>query len=82
VDAPLTPLLELEVFDGVGHVDAVAIDIGCGECLSNNRPAGPTNGSPALSSWSPGCSPTIISHALVEPDPKTVWVALRYRSQR
>src|SRR6266540_3291725 len=30
---------------------------------SNTRPAGPTNGLPARSSWSPGCSPTNIASA-------------------
>src|SRR5437588_7775569 len=45
------------------------------------RPAGPTNGCPALSSWSPGCSPTSIMAAGTGPSPNTVRVALRQRSQ-
>src|SRR4051794_17475802 len=44
-------------------------------------PAGPTNGSPARSSRSPGCSPTSITRAEVGPDPKTVWVPDRHRAQ-
>ena len=42
---------------------------------SRSLPAGPTNGSPALSSWSPGCSPTTISGASSGPLPATPWVA-------
>ena len=38
-------------------------------------PAGPTNGSPTRSSWSPGCSPTNTIRAVSGPSPKTVWVA-------
>src|SRR5581483_10941543 len=45
------------------------------------RPAGPTNGSPALSSESPGCSPTKKTRASPGPRPNTVWVAWRYSSQ-
>src|SRR3954469_2144935 len=48
---------------------------------SSRRPAGPTNGSPSMSSLSPGCSPTSMSSAFSPPSPNTVWVALRYRSQ-
>ena len=48
---------------------------------SSTRPAGPTNGSPSLSSWSPGCSPTSISRAGTGPLPNTVWVARSHRSQ-
>src|SRR5689334_2577725 len=49
--------------------------------LSSNRPAGPTNTWPSRSSWSPGCSPTIISRAArIGPSPNTVWVAPLYRS--
>src|SRR5437763_7181012 len=48
---------------------------------SSTRPAGPTNGRPALSSWSPGCSPTSITSAWRDPSPKTVWVPVFQRSQ-
>src|SRR5690348_9525236 len=41
---------------------------------SSTRPAGPTNGRPCLSSWSPGCSPTNITPAPAAPSPKTVCV--------
>src|SRR5579884_2081176 len=41
---------------------------------SSTRPAGPTNGRPARSSWSPGCSPTNSTRASAEPSPKTVCV--------
>src|ERR671933_3017970 len=47
---------------------------------SRTRPAGPTNGWPARSSWSPGCSPTIISSARPGPSPNTVCVPVRNRS--
>jgi hypothetical protein len=40
-------------------------------------PAGPTKGLPALSSWSPGCSPTNITVASFGPSPKTACVALQ-----
>ena len=42
---------------------------------------GPTNGRPSMSSWSPGCSPTIITSARSLPSPNTVWVAVCHRSQ-
>ena len=42
---------------------------------SRTWPAGPTNGRPAWSSRSPGCSPTSISVAGTGPSPNTVWVA-------
>src|SRR5919108_4249937 len=42
--------------------------------LSSSLPAGPTKGFPALSSWSPGCSPTNMASAFAAPSPKTVWV--------
>ena len=48
---------------------------------SRTRPAGPTNGRPALSSWSPGCSPTSIRSASSAPSPKTVWVPFSHRWQ-
>src|SRR6202035_651658 len=38
-------------------------------------PAGPTNGLPARSSLSPGCSPTSISGACCGPSPNTVCIA-------
>src|SRR5918992_289511 len=49
--------------------------------LSSSLPAGPTNGLPARSSLSPGCSPTSIPRARFRPSPKTVWVAPRQRWQ-
>src|SRR5262249_7901187 len=45
---------------------------------SRRRPAGPTNGSPATSSLSPGCSPTSITGAPASPAPNTVWVAFAH----
>src|SRR3954470_15341983 len=42
--------------------------------LSSSLPDGPTNGRPALSSWSPGCSPTTMTRAVRGPSPNTVWV--------
>src|ERR687886_870789 len=47
---------------------------------SRTRPAGPTKGWPARSSWSPGCSPTIITSARPGPSPNTVCVPVRNRS--
>src|SRR5580693_3930749 len=49
---------------------------------SSTRPAGPTNGRPCLSSWSPGVSPTSTSAASTGPSPNTVPVARLYRSHR
>ena len=49
--------------------------------LSSSRPAGPTNGSPVRSSWSPGCSPTNTMRAVSGPSPKTVCVAGSHSSQ-
>src|SRR5437763_14653762 len=37
-------------------------------------PAAPTKGTPCLSSWNPGASPTNIRSAVGEPDPKTTCV--------
>src|SRR5215208_6364165 len=48
---------------------------------SSSRPAGPTKGSPARSSLSPGCSPTSMSREDLRPSPKTVCVAGRHRWQ-
>ena len=48
---------------------------------SKSWPAGPTNGSPARSSWSPGCSPTSMIAASGGPEPNTVCVAWAQRPQ-
>ena len=45
-------------------------------------PAGPTNGRPIVSSWSPGCSPTNITAASGGPSPNTVCVAGSNSGQR
>ena len=55
--------------------------------LSSSSPAGPTNGSPRLSSCSPGASPTNISGAPGSPTPNTierrvVWSLQRVHSPR
>src|SRR5439155_25441883 len=47
---------------------------------SSSWPAGPTNGRPARSSRSPGCSPTNISSAERPPSPNTVCVPFFHRS--
>src|SRR5213080_2159692 len=47
---------------------------------SSSLPAGPTNGRPARSSRSPGCSPTNISSAERPPSPNTVCVPFFHRS--
>src|SRR5688572_26065018 len=52
----------------------------CSSARSSSFPAGPTNGWPARSSASPGCSPTSISSARDGPSPKTVRVPTLYRS--
>src|SRR4029079_3392852 len=44
--------------------------------------AGPTNGFPARSSLSPGCSPTSMTLARVGPSPGTACVAFLYSGQR
>src|SRR5258708_9178378 len=44
-------------------------------------PAGPTNGLPARSSLSPGCSPTSMIDADCGPSPNTVWVAFFHKGQ-
>jgi hypothetical protein len=49
---------------------------------SSMRPAGPTNGLPLISSWSPGCSPTSITVAPLGPVPGTACVASRWSGQR
>src|SRR5439155_21685 len=48
---------------------------------SSTRPAGPTKGLPAMSSLSPGCSPTKTTFAVRRPSPNTVCVAFFQRSQ-
>src|SRR6476620_8205012 len=50
----------------------------CWSMSSRSWPDGPTNGLPAISSWSPGCSPTNMIEACAGPSPKTAWVALQY----
>ena len=60
VDAALAARLELEMLDRIGDVDLLPVDAGLVEIASKTLPAGPTNGLPARSSWSPGCSPTNI----------------------
>src|ERR687898_913744 len=41
---------------------------------SSSLPAAPTNGTPCLSSWKPGASPTNIRSAFGSPEPKTTCV--------
>src|SRR6266516_4086804 len=41
---------------------------------SSSVPAAPTNGTPCLSSWKPGASPTNIRSESGSPEPKTTWV--------
>src|SRR5205085_6079430 len=48
---------------------------------SSNLPDGPTNGWPARSSWSPGCSPTMTSTGVRLPSPNTVCVPTFHRWQ-
>src|SRR5258705_1715037 len=47
---------------------------------SRSLPAGPTKGWPVRSSSLPGCSPTNMSFALLEPSPKTVCVPRFHKS--
>src|SRR4051812_47313782 len=42
--------------------------------FESSWPAAPTNGTPCLSSWNPGASPTNISSASGDPAPKTTCV--------
>src|SRR5256885_3881370 len=49
---------------------------------SSSLPAAPTNGTPCLSSWKPGASPTNIRSAAGSPEPKTTWVRPAARGQR
>src|SRR5579859_3977687 len=55
---------------------------GSASAWSSMRPAGPTNGLPARSSLSPGCSPTSMKAARLGPSPGTAWVASLYSGQR
>ena len=50
--------------------------------FSSSFPAWPTNGTPCLSSWKPGASPTKIRSASGWPAPKTTCVRPRARTQR
>ena len=81
VDPALAARLPLEVLDDVGDVDRPR-----DRCRpprsarSSSLPAGPTNGWPARSSASPGCSPTSISRARRAPSPNTVCVPRFHRS--
>src|SRR5919206_1841811 len=50
--------------------------------FSSSFPACPTNGSPCLSSWKPGASPTNIRSASESPTPKTTCVRPWARRQR
>src|SRR5438067_1626796 len=45
-------------------------------------PAAPTKGSPCLSSWKPGASPTNMRSAFGLPEPNTTWVRPCARRQR
>ena len=81
VDPSLAAFFELKMFDGVGEVDVPAFDSRAGEGAVRNTPAGPTNGRPARSSLSPGCSPINTIRAPTGPSPRTAWVAARYSSQ-
>src|SRR5919197_3112696 len=49
---------------------------------SSSFPAAPTNGTPCLSSWKPGASPTNIRSALGSPEPKTTCVRPPASAQR
>src|SRR5580765_6898727 len=50
--------------------------------LPSSCPAAPTNGTPCLSSWNPGASPTNIRSAAGEPEPKTTCVRVWESGQR
>ena len=80
VDAALPARLPLEMLHDVGDVDGDRSIPAASSARSSSLPAGPTNGCPAMSSASPGCSPMSISDAFGAPSPKTVWVACLYRS--
>jgi hypothetical protein len=72
MDAPLAALLELEMLDGVGDVGLATP--ASASARSSSFPAGPTKGLPAMSSWSPGCSPTSASSGCNGPSPGTARV--------
>jgi hypothetical protein len=84
VDAPLARrrLGEPEVLDDVGDVDVAAVDADVVERLLEQPAAGPTNGMPCLSSWSPGCSPTRAMRAADDPAEKTTRLAGSQSSTR
>src|SRR5262245_38398445 len=50
--------------------------------FASSCPAAPTNGTPCLSSWKPGASPTNMRSAVAEPEPKTTCVRPFARAQR
>ena len=70
--------LPTEVLDGIGDVKRRAIDARRSRARSSSWPAGPTNGLPDKSSWSPGCSPTSITRADAAPSPHTARVAFAH----
>src|SRR4029077_16286887 len=72
VDPPRPARHPLEVFDGVGDVDPRPIDSALDEAAVEQSSRGPTKGFPAMSSTSPGCSPTNISSEPSGPSPNTV----------
>ena len=77
VDPSLPTRLPLEVLDRVRQVGIRPLDPGFLERLVEEPSAGPTNGRPARSSRSPGCSPTSRSRDAFRPAPKTVCVPSR-----
>ena len=58
----------------VRDVDVVALEPEPPRSSSSSFPAWPTNGTPCLSSWKPGASPTNIRSACGLPEPKTTCV--------
>ena len=69
MDPSLGALLELEVFHSICDID-VSMPASW-RARSKSAPAGPTNGRPARSSLSPGCSPAIMIRAEDGPSPRT-----------
>jgi hypothetical protein len=65
------------MLDRVGDEHAAPVDAGIVESTVEDVAARPTNGLPAMSSRSPGCSPTSINSAPIFPSPGTIWVASR-----
>ena len=59
---------------GAGPSSAWLMFVGEQPGDKEDRPAGPTKGSPSRSSLSPGCSPTSITSLRGEPSPKTACV--------